>query len=49
MIIASTSANEVERKKPHPDVFIASFDKIQSIHGAPDQKYVIGDGWSDME
>lgn len=49
IIIASTSANEVERKKPHPDVFIASFDKIQDIHGAPDEKYVIGDGRSDME
>jgi len=48
-ILVSTSANEVERKKPHPDVFLASFKKIQDIYGVPDQKYVIGDGWSDME
>ncbi|MFA6256665.1 MAG: HAD family phosphatase [Candidatus Absconditabacterales bacterium] len=49
IVIASTSANEVERKKPYPDVFLSSFSKIEKQYGAPDDKYVIGDGWSDME
>jgi phosphoglycolate phosphatase-like HAD superfamily hydrolase len=49
IIVASTSANEVKNKKPHPDVFLSSFSKIEEIYGKPDEKYVIGDGWSDME
>jgi beta-phosphoglucomutase-like phosphatase (HAD superfamily) len=31
IIIASTSSNEVEFKKPNPDVFLASFKKIEDI------------------
>ena len=49
IIIASTSANEVEKKKPHPDVFLYSFNQIENIHGKPETKYVIWDWWSDME
>ena len=49
IISASTSANEVEKKKPNPDVFLSSFDQLKKKYGRPDQKYVIGDGWSDME
>lgn len=49
IIIASTSANEVEKKKPHPDVFLGSFNKIENIYGTPEIKYVIWDWWSDME
>lgn len=49
IIIASTSANEVENKKPNPDVFSKSFQKIETIFWVSDDKYVIGDWWSDME
>lgn len=49
IIVASTSANEVEKKKPNPDVFLASFDKIEKIYGKPDNTYVVWDGWSDIE
>lgn len=49
IIIASTSANEVEKKKPHPDVFLNSFNQIKNIHWIPKIKYVIWDWWSDME
>jgi beta-phosphoglucomutase-like phosphatase (HAD superfamily) len=46
---ASTSANEVVRKKPHPDVFLATFEKLSSQFDGPDAKYVVGDGWSDVQ
>ncbi len=49
IITASTSANEVERKKPHPDVFLASFEKLEKLYGNPEITYVIWDGRSDME
>ncbi|MCX6824950.1 MAG: HAD family phosphatase [candidate division SR1 bacterium] len=49
MILASTSSNEVEHKKPYPDVFLATFEKIEKIYGTPDTTYVIGDGWADVE
>ncbi len=49
IIFASTSANEVERKKPHPDVFLSSFSQLENFHGTPDGTYVVGDGRSDME
>jgi len=49
IIVASTSANEVKNKKPHPDVFLSSFRKIEEIYGVPNSKYVIWDWWSDME
>ena len=49
IIVASTSANEVKNKKPYPDVFISSFNKIEEIYGKPDEKYVVWDGRSDME
>jgi beta-phosphoglucomutase-like phosphatase (HAD superfamily) len=49
ILIASTSANEVEKKKPHPDVFLASFTKLENLYGTPDIKYVVWDWWSDME
>ena len=32
MIEASTSANEVTRKKPAPDVFLSSFAKLEEIY-----------------
>jgi beta-phosphoglucomutase-like phosphatase (HAD superfamily) len=41
IIVASTSANEVKNKKPHPDVFLSSFRKIEEVYGAPDIRYVI--------
>lgn len=49
IIIASTSANEVENKKPHPDVFLASFRQIENIHWAAEITYVVWDWRSDME
>jgi beta-phosphoglucomutase-like phosphatase (HAD superfamily) len=49
IIIASTSSNEVEFKKPNPDVFLASFKKIEDIFWTPDIKYVVWDWWSDVE
>jgi len=49
IIVASTSANQVKNKKPHPDVFLSSFSKIEEIYGKPDMKYVVWDWWSDME
>ena len=49
IIIASTSANEVEKKKPHPDVFLNSFSQIESMHWNPEVKYVIWDWRSDIE
>lgn len=49
IIVASTSANEVERKKPYPDVFLSSFSKLEKLYWTPDAMYVIGDWWSDME
>jgi beta-phosphoglucomutase-like phosphatase (HAD superfamily) len=41
MIQASTSANEVEYKKPAPDVFLSSFAGLEKLYGIPDQKWVI--------
>lgn len=49
LVIASTSANEVKNKKPNPDVFLASFKKIEEIHGISDLKFVVWDWWSDIE
>lgn len=49
IIIASTSANEVEKKKPNPDVFLSSFNQIEKIHGKPEMKYVVWDWRSDIE
>lgn len=49
IITASTSANEVEKKKPHPDVFLNCFKKIENIHGKSEIKYVVGDWRSDVE
>ena len=49
IITARTSANEVKRKKPYPDVFLASFDKLKKLYGAPDETYVIWDWRSDMQ
>lgn len=48
MIDATTSANEVVHKKPAPDVFLASFEKLEKIHGKPTEKWVIGDGKTDI-
>ena len=48
MIDATTSANEVVQKKPAPDVFLASFEKLEKIHGKPTEKWVIGDGKTDI-
>lgn len=49
IITASTSANEVEKKKPHPDVFLNCFSKIEKKHRIPSAKYVVWDWRSDME
>lgn len=48
MIEASTSANEVEHKKPAPDVFLSSFEKLEKIHGKPDAKWVVWDWKTDI-
>jgi len=48
IILVSTSANEVKNKKPHPDVYQASFDKLVGLDRVPDTTYVIGDWWSDV-
>lgn len=48
MIEASTSANEVVNKKPAPDVFLSSFEKLEKIHGKPTEKWVVGDGKTDI-
>lgn len=48
IIEASTSANEVKNKKPAPDVFINSFKILEEKHWKSDEKFVIGDGKSDI-
>ena len=48
MIESSTSANEVEHKKPAPDVFLASFSTLEKLYGKPTKKWVIGDGKTDI-
>ncbi len=48
MIEASKSANEVEHKKPAPDVFLSSFWKLEELHGKPDVKWVVWDGRTDI-
>jgi beta-phosphoglucomutase-like phosphatase (HAD superfamily) len=48
MIEVSTSANEVLHKKPAPDVFLSSFEKLEKIYGKPDVKWVVGDGKTDI-
>jgi beta-phosphoglucomutase-like phosphatase (HAD superfamily) len=48
MIEASTSANEVTNKKPAPDVFIATFKKLEQKYEKPSIKWVIGDGKTDV-
>lgn len=49
IVISSTSSNEVENKKPNPDVFLESFKKIEHTFWPADLKYVIWDWWSDVE
>jgi len=49
LVTANTSADEVKHKKPHPDVFLSSFSKLEKVYGTPDVKYVIGDGRSDTQ
>lgn len=49
IIAASTSANEVEKKKPQPDVFLHCFSKIEKKHWVAETKYVAWDWWADME
>ena len=48
MIMASTSANEVEYKKPAPDVFLSSFARLEELYGKPIQKWVVWDGKTDV-
>jgi beta-phosphoglucomutase-like phosphatase (HAD superfamily) len=48
MIESSTSANEVEHKKPAPDVFLSSFAKLENLYGKPTQKWVVWDGKTDV-
>lgn len=49
IIIASTSANEVENKKPHPDVFLNTFKQLEDRYWKSEISYVIWDWRSDME
>ncbi len=49
IIVASTSSNEVKNKKPHPDVFINSLNKLEKVYWKADTTYVIWDWRSDME
>jgi beta-phosphoglucomutase-like phosphatase (HAD superfamily) len=48
MIEASTSANEVVNKKPAPDVFLSSFEKLEKVYGKPSEKWVVWDGKTDI-
>lgn len=48
MIEASTSADEVERKKPNPDVFDKSFEILKTKYWIPKTKYVVWDWKSDI-
>ncbi len=48
MIDASTSSDEVQNKKPAPDVFLSSFAKLEKIYGKPTEKWVVGDGKTDI-
>ncbi len=48
MIEASTSADEVIHKKPAPDVFLSTFQKLEQLYGKPEKKWVIGDGKTDV-
>lgn len=41
MIESSTSANEVQNKKPAPDVFLSSFAKLEEHYEKPTQKWVV--------
>lgn len=49
ILSASTSANEVQNKKPHPDVFHSTFVKLEASNSVASKKYVVGDGWSDVQ
>lgn len=48
MIEASTSADEVENKKPAPDVFLKSFMVLENKYWKPIKKYVVWDWRSDI-
>lgn len=48
IIGSSTSANEVKNKKPAPDVFINSFKILEENYWKPNEKFVVGDGKSDI-
>lgn len=48
MIESSTSANEVQNKKPAPDVFLSSFEKLEELYEKPTQKWVVWDGKTDV-
>ncbi len=48
-ITYSTSADEVENKKPHPDVFNETFKKLKNKFWTPHFKFVLWDGLSDAE
>lgn len=48
IIEASTSANEVENKKPHPDVFNESFKQLERKYWKNILKIVVWDWWSDV-
>ncbi len=48
IIDASTSANEVKNKKPHPDVFQKSFEQLEKKYWKSIEKIVVWDWWSDV-
>jgi HAD superfamily hydrolase (TIGR01549 family) len=47
LIESGTSADDVERSKPHPDIFQAALDKLGEV--TPDEAIVIGDTPYDAE
>ena len=48
IIDASTSANEVVNKKPHPDVFLRSFEQLEKKYWKSIERIVVWDWWSDV-
>ncbi len=47
LIGASTSSDDAERSKPHPDIFHAALEKLEGI--GPDEAIVVGDTIWDAE
>ena len=47
LIAASTSSDDAEKSKPHPDIFHAAMEKLKGI--GPDEAIVVGDTNWDVE